>query len=100
MIREREVGRRFLGGVVLLGALVHLAAIGVESALIWNSGDQARASSVFLTLGSAPSLAAGFFGWRALLARGDGSARFAALGLFILIAAAMLAHVAVHPGSR
>ncbi|HSR00045.1 MAG TPA: hypothetical protein VLM36_09010 [Sphingomicrobium sp.] len=100
MIRGKEAGRRYLAGFVLVGAVVHVATMGLEALFIWKSGDHERASSLFLTLGLAPSLAAGFFGWRAWLARSDRSAGLAAAGLLFLVAAAMLAHVSFNPGPR
>ena len=99
-MRGKQAGRRYLAGFVLVGAVVHVTAMGVEALFIWTSGDHERASSLFLTLGLAPSLAAGFFGWRAWLARSDRSAGLAAAGLLFLIAAAMLAHASFSPGRR
>jgi fructose-specific phosphotransferase system IIC component len=89
MIQRKETGRRYLAGLVMAGALIHLGAIGYAAA------EQRNALPGFLVAGAAPAAIAIFLGQRAWTTRDDGSALYAAGGLVVLLIGAVLARLTV-----
>ena len=89
MMRRKETGRRYLAGLVIAGALIHLGAIG------YAASGQHDALAGFLIAGAGPAAIAIFLGQRAWAARDDSSAGYAAGGLVVLIIGAILARFTV-----
>jgi hypothetical protein len=89
MIQRKETGRRYLAGLVIAGALIHLGAIG------YAASGQRDALAGFLIAGAAPAAIAIFLGHRAWTAREDSSALYAAGGLVVLMIGAVLARLTV-----
>ena len=90
--RRQEVGRRYLAGLVVAGAIVHLGAVAVAT---WQRGDRSQAIEAFLIVGAAPAALAICLGKRAWDARDDSSAGYAAAGLVALLVGALLARFLV-----
>ena len=95
MIRRKEAGRRYLAGLVIAGALVHLGAIAFAAFHEGRSGDHDNALSGFLIAGAVPAIIAIFLGQRAWSTRDDSSALYAAGGLVVLLIGAILARFTV-----
>ena len=89
MKQRKEAGRRYLAGLVIAGALIHLGAIG------YAASQQRNALAGFLIAGAAPAAIAIFLGQRAWRARDDSSAGYAAGGLVVLVIGAILARFTV-----
>ena len=89
MMRRREVGRRYLAGLVIAGALIHLGALG------YAAFQQRNALAGFLIAGAAPAAIAIFLGHRAWATRDDRAALYAAGGLVVLLIGAILARLTV-----
>ena len=89
---RKEVGRRYLAGLVVAGAIVHLGAVAVST--LQHPG-RPQAIEAFLIVGAAPAAIAIYLGQRAWNARDDGSAGYAAAGLVALLVGAILARFLV-----
>ena len=95
MMRSKQAGRRYLAGLVIAGALVHLGAIAFAAFLTDRPADHRGDFSGFLIAGAAPAAVAIFLGQRAWTSRDDRSAFYAAGGLVVLLIGAILARSAV-----
>jgi len=89
MIGRKETGRRYLAGLVIAGAIIHLGAIG------YAASEQRDALAGFLIAGAAPAAVAIFLGQRAWTTRDDSSAFYAAGGLVVLLIGAIVARFTV-----
>ena len=88
MMQRKETGRRYLAGLVIAGALIHLGAIGYAAL-------QRNALAGFMIAGAAPAAIAIFLGQRAWATHDDSSAGYAAGGLVVLLIGAVLARLTV-----
>ena len=88
-MRRKDTGRRYLAGLVIAGATIHLGAIG------YAAFEKRDALAGFLIAGAAPAAIAIFLGQRAWATRDDGAALYAAGGLVCLLIGAVLARFTV-----
>jgi hypothetical protein len=93
MIRTKPMGRRYLAGFVIAAALVHLAAMVIESLDRWNAGARAMAAGSFLLVGLIPAIAALLLARKAWTTKDERSADYSVAGLFVLLAALILSHL-------
>jgi cation transport ATPase len=92
MIRTKAIGRRYLAGVVVAAALVHLAAMVLQSLDSWRAGAHQWALASFLLVGLVPAIAALFLARKAWRTVDERSASYSAGGLVILLAALILSN--------
>ena len=92
-MRSQQAGRRYLAGLVVAAALVHVAAVALSSRRAWQSGDGPGAAFVLLLLGIVPAIAAILLARRGWLARDESSTLYSATGLVVLLAALILSHL-------
>lgn len=87
MTRSHGAANRYLAGLVVAAALVHLATVVTAALLSWPNRDHGSLILISLLLGAVPAAAAIFFGVRGWSSPGLRSWAYSTAGLIVLLVA-------------
>ena len=92
MIRSRSMANRYLAGLVIAFAVLHVATVILATALLWSRRNHAELAVDLLLLGIVPGIIAALLGLWGWTARNGRSASWSAGGLAVLLAAMAVSH--------
>ena len=92
MIGSRKTGNKYLAGLVVAFALVHLATILTAASLSWPARSHGGLVVIVLLVGFLPAAAAIYFGVRGWLSPGNRSWAYSTAGLLVLLVALAVSH--------
>jgi hypothetical protein len=92
VIKAQRTGNRYLAGLVVALAALHLATSALSTALLWPERNHARLAASLALLGFFPAVAAALLGVWAWQVKGGRSASWSAAALTVLLAAIAASH--------